>query len=95
MNFKIEDLDRNTSGGVTRAHWTVSKTSGGHTVSRYGDVTFIPDSTVDGYIFYDSLTEANVLAWVQDALDTNKLEAYLDADLAELTSPSILTGKPW
>ena len=44
---------------------------------------------------YDSLTEDNVIAWVQGALDTTALEASLDADLAEQASPTIIVGKPW
>jgi hypothetical protein len=95
MNFSIAELERNTDGGVILAHWRVNKASGENVASAYGTVSFTPDATADGYIAYDSLTEANVIAWVQGALDTDSLEATLDADLAEQASPTILTGKPW
>ena len=95
MNFTITQLDRNTDGGVIQAHWTVTKTIGENTASRYGSTTFNPDSTAEGYIAYDSLNESIVINWVQEAEDTTKLENNINRDLDELTSPSILTGKPW
>ena len=95
MNFTISTLESNTDGGVTVAHWRVSKTSGDKTATSYGTVGFTPDSSADGYTAYDSLTEDTVIGWVQGALDTESLEAILDADLAEQASPSVTVGTPW
>ena len=95
MNFTISELERNTDGGVIVAHWRVSKTSGDNTATSYGTVGFTPDSSADGYTAYDSLTEDTVIGWVQGALDTEALEASLDADLAEQASPSVTVGTPW
>lgn len=95
MNFTISTLERNTDDGVVVAHWQVSKASGDNTATSYGTVSFTPDSSAEGYVAYADLTEANVIAWVQEALDTEALEASLDADLAEQASPTILVGKPW
>ena len=95
MNFTISTLESNTDGGVTVAHWRGSKTSGDNTATSYGTVSFTPDSSADGYTAYDSLTEDTVIGWVQGALDTEALEASLDADLAEQASPSVTVGTPW
>ncbi len=95
MNFSISTLESNTDGGVIVAHWRVAKTSGEYTASSYGSVSFTPDSSAEGYIAYDSLTEATVVQWVKDALNTDDIEAHLDADLAEQASPSITVGTPW
>ena len=95
MNFTISTLESNTDGGVIVAHWQVAKTSGDFTASSYGTVSFIPDTSAEGYVAYDSLTEATVVQWVQDALDTDKIEAHLDADLAEQASPTVIVGKPF
>lgn len=95
MNFTISTLESNTDGGVTVAHWRVSKTSGDNTATSYGTVSFTPDSSADGYTAYNSLTEDTVIGWVQGALDTEALEASLDADLAEQASPSVTVGTPW
>ena len=95
MNFTILELERNTDDGVVVAHWQVNKASGDFTASSYGTVSFTPDATADGFIDYINLTEADVIGWVQEKLDTESLEATLDADLAEQASPTILVGKPW
>lgn len=95
MNFSISTLESNTDGGVIVAHWQVNKASGENVATSYGTVSFTPDTSADGYVAYDSLTEATVVQWVQDALDTESLEASLDADLAEQASPSITVGTPW
>lgn len=95
MNFTISSLESNTDGGVKVAHWRVSKTSGDNVASSYGTVSFTPDSSAEGYTAYDSLTEENVIGWVQASLDTEALEARLDADLAEQASPTTITGTPW
>ena len=95
MNYTISTLESNTDGGVIVAHWRVSKTSGDFTASSYGTVGFTPDSSAEGYVDYADLTEADVIAWVQAELDTEALEASLDADLAEQASPSVTVGVPW
>ena len=95
MNFTISQLESNTDGGVIVAHWQVSKTSGDFTASSYGTCSFSPDAEAEGYVAYDSLTEEAVIGWVQEELDTESLEASLDADLAEQASPSVTVGVPW
>ena len=95
MNFTISTLESNTDGGVVNVHWQVSKTSGDYVASTYGTVAFTPDPTAAGYVEYNNLTENSVITWVQGALDTDALEASLDADLAEQASPTIIVGKPW
>jgi hypothetical protein len=95
VTWTISTLESNTNGGVIVAHWQVSKTSGDYTASSYGTVGFTPDSSAEGYVAYADLTEADVIAWVQAELDTEALEATLDADLAEQASPSVTVGVPW
>ena len=95
MNFTIAELERNTDDGVVVAHWRVNKASGENVASSYGTCSFTPDADADGYKAYKDLKEADVIAWVQEELDTKSIEALLDADLAEQASPTILTGKPW
>ena len=95
MNFTISTLESNADGGVIVAHWQVSKTSGDFTASSYGTCSFSPDAEAEGYVAYDSLTEEAVIGWVQEELDTESLEASLDADLAEQASPSVTVGVPW
>lgn len=95
MNFSISTLESNTDGGVIVAHWSVSKTEGENVATSYGTVGFTPDTSAEGYVSYDSLTEETVVGWVQEALNIEALEASLDADLAEQASPSVVVGTPW
>ena len=95
MNFNISTLERNTDDGVVVAHWQVNKAQGENVAYSYGSVSFTPDPSAEGYVAYADLTEATVIGWVQAAIDTEALEASLDADLEEQASPSIITGTPW
>ena len=88
-------MERNTDGGVLMVHWSVSKTQGQHTSSCYGATGVTPNPDADGYIAYDNLTEATVIGWVQNAIDTELLESQLDEELAELAAPTVLEGVPW
>lgn len=95
MNFNIETLERNTDDGVVVVHWQANKAQGENVAYSYGSINFTPDPSSEGYVPYDDLTQATVIGWVQAAIDTDALEALLDADLAEQASPSIITGTPW
>ena len=95
MNFTIPQLESNTDGGVIVAHWRVSKTSGDYTASSYGTLSFTPNPQKKGFVKFSDLTEAIVVEWLKEKLDTEALEASLDADLAEQTNPSVIIGVPW
>ena len=103
-NWTIANLERNTDdGGVTVAHWRVTETevvgSGDDAVtysaSSYGTVGFTPDASADGFIAFDSLTEADVLGWVYESVDQAETEAALDANIAEQKTPATTDGVPW
>jgi len=72
--WSIANLEHTLSdGGVTVAHWRCedSETVGSgddavtYTSSMYGSCSFTPDADADDFIAYDSLTEADVIRWVQ------------------------------
>jgi hypothetical protein len=100
MNWTIAQLERNTAdGGVTVAHWRVSaeETVGEETysASAYGTCGFTPDATADGFVAYDSLTEADVLAWVWDSVDKDATESSLTQKIEADKNPVTTTGTPW
>lgn len=91
--WTIAQLDRQTSDGlVTTAHYTVNAVDGKHTAGSYGTVGF---ERGDTFIAYDSLTEAQVIAWVKDKLDVKAIEANLAAQIALQKAPVTATGVPW
>ena len=98
--WTIANLERNTAdGGVIVAHWrvTAEETVGEdtYTASSYGTCGFTPDATAEGFVPYESLTEADVLAWVWSSMDKDATEAALQAKIEEQKAPATVSGLPW
>ena len=93
ITYTIDNLDRQTSDGlVTTAHWRVSAVDGEHTAGAYGSVGF---TRGDSFTPFESLTEAQVIAWVKEQLDVEQIEAALAQIIAEQKQPSKISGTPW
>tara|TARA_S200002703_G_scaffold61618_1_gene53515 strand:+ start:406 stop:711 length:306 start_codon:yes stop_codon:yes gene_type:complete len=98
--WTIANLERNLSdGGVTVAHWRVteSETVGDDTftASTYGTVGFTPDVDDPSFVPYDSLTEADVMAWVWAEVDQATTEAALTTKIEADKNPVTGSGMPW
>jgi hypothetical protein len=93
ITWTINQLDRQTSDGlVTTAHWSVDAVDGEYSAGAYGTVGFERGNT---FVAYDSLTEAQVIAWVKDKLDVEAIEASLASQIALHKAPVTATGVPW
>ena len=93
ITWTIFQLDRQTSDGlVTTAHWRVDAVDGEYSAGSYGTVGF---ERGDTFIAYDSLTEAQVIAWVKEKLDVEAIEAGLQAQINAQKNPVTATGIPW
>tara|TARA_B110000090_G_scaffold197225_1_gene234923 strand:- start:113 stop:421 length:309 start_codon:yes stop_codon:yes gene_type:complete len=100
VTWTIAQLERNTDGnGVVVAHWTASDSEVvgevTHSGSSYGTCGFTPDATADGYVSYDSLTEADVIAWVKADLDAEAIEESIAAQITASKEPVTAAGVPW
>ena len=102
--WTIATLERDLAdGGVTVAHWraSASETVGEgddavtYSASSYGTVGFTPDASAEGFVAYDSLTEADVLAWVHAEVDQDATEAALTAKIEAEKNPTSGSGTPW
>ena len=98
--WTIANLERNLAdGGVIVAHWRVTEeeTVGDETftASAYGTVGFTPDPDDPSFVAYDSLTEADVLAWVHAEVDQAATEAALTDKIKADKNPVTGFGKPW
>lgn len=97
ITWSIAQLDRNAAdGGVTVAHWRVEAVDGDHAALAYGSAGFTPDASAAGFVPYDNLTEADVLAWVwASGIDKAEMEASLAAQIEAKKNPVTLNGLPW
>lgn len=96
FNWTISTLERELSdGGVIVAHWRCTASDGDFSASSYGTAGFTPDASAAGFVAYDSLTEADVLGWVWDAVDRGATEAALQAKIDADKSPVTSAGVPW
>jgi hypothetical protein len=96
ITWKISQLDRNAAdGGVTVAHWTVTAVDGDYSASAYSTAGFTPDATAAGFKPYDTLTEADVLAWVWGSVDKDAAEASLLQQIEAKKHPTSVAGVPW
>ena len=94
--WTISTVERTLSdGGVTTAHWLCSAVDGDYSASSYGTCGFTPDASDGGFISYDSLTEANVLGWVQGSVSKDDTEAALAAQIEADKTPTTGAGVPW
>ena len=94
--WTIANLERNLAdGGVTVAHWRVTEVDGDYSASAYGTVGFTPDPDDPSFVAYDSLTEADVLAWVHAEVDQAATEAALTAKIEADKNPVTGSGMPW
>ena len=93
ITWTIAQLNRQTSDGlVTTAHWRVDAVDGSYSAGSYGTVAF---ERGDTFVAYDSLTEAQVIAWVKDELDVETIEAGLVAEISAKKAPTTAVGVPW
>lgn len=94
--WSIPTVERNLSdGGVTVAHWRCSAVDGDYSASSYGTVGLEYDADASDFIAYDSLTEANVLGWVQGLVSKDDTEAALAAKINADKTPTTGAGVPW
>ena len=94
--WTISTLERELSdGGVVVAHWRATAVDGDFSASSYGTCGFTPDASAAGFIAFDSLTEADVLGWVQAEVDKDAIEASLAANIEAQKNPTQDSGVPW
>ena len=94
--WTIPTVERNLSdGGVTIAHWRCDAVDGDYSASSYGTCGLKYDASASDFIAYDSLTEANVIGWVQGSVSQEDTEAALAAKIEADKNPTTGAGVPW
>lgn len=93
ITWKINQLERqSTDGLVTVVHWAADAIDGEHTASVYSTVTLERSGS---FTPFGDLTEAQVIGWVQGAVDKEAVEASLNEQIEAKKQPQVMTGLPW
>jgi hypothetical protein len=94
FNWQVVQTNRNTDGSfVTTVHYTVNAVDGEYNASTYGTVGYTQEDK--SYIPYASLTETEVVGWVQTSLGKDTVEAGLTAQIEAQKNPVQESGLPW
>ena len=93
ITWSVNQLERQASDGlVTVVHWGATATDGDFSASI---VNTLQVERGDSFVAFDSLTEQEVLGWVQTAVGKDTVEAALEAQIAAQKNPVKLSGLPW
>tara|TARA_R100000654_G_scaffold21084_1_gene42590 strand:- start:89 stop:391 length:303 start_codon:yes stop_codon:yes gene_type:complete len=94
--WTISTVERNLSdGGVTRAHWNCEAVDDDYNALSYGSCGLEYDASSSDFIAYESLTEENVIGWVQKIVNKSETEAALASNINLQKNPSTGEGVPW
>lgn len=99
-NWKIYDLKRTTADGVVKlVTYACESEDSGYGTRKIGELTVTGSASDSGFIPYDDLTEANVLAWVTSSVDTASFQSENSSSIAaRITAEAAVTesnGIPW
>ena len=93
ITWTINNLERQASDGlVTVVHFGATATDGDFSASI---VNTLQVERGDSFVAFDSLTEQEVLGWVQTAVGKDTVEAALEAQIEAQKNPVKLSGLPW
>ena len=84
--------------GVVHAAWSATDTDGDYSGTVSGRESYTPDPSDSGFVAYDDLDEATVVAWVKSTLGSDEVsavEAKATAKLTEAKTPSTAWGLAW
>ena len=99
--WTVATMDYDVSSGgktnvVTQLHWRCSKTDGDHAGSTYGSVGLA--AVGDTFVEWADITQETAIGWAKAALGDDVVaatEAAVDAQIAELTTPTTGKGVSW
>ena len=97
FTWAVSQLDRETADGyVFTAHYTVNAANDTYSAGAYGSVGLDrPDTLVP----FASLTEEQVIGWVQEKLGgaekVTEIQDALQVQLDEQAAPTKASGVPW
>jgi hypothetical protein len=100
INFVISQLDSIPSLDgmdkvISTIHWRANKVEGEFTADTYGALA-VDAPHEASFTPYDEVTKEIVEGWLEAGLDTEAIEANLDAQIENFLNPPIVAYKlPW
>lgn len=80
---------------ISTIHWRAQKQSEGFTADTYGALS-VDAPHEASFTPYDEVTKEMVEGWLADSLDTETIEANLDAQIENFLNPPIVAYPlPW
>ena len=99
--WKVGQCDSTLADGVINTlHYTVTAVTedGVYSAGAYGSIG-LEAPEAETMIAYDSVTEANCIAWVKAAIGgdekVTEIQTALDNQLTEKRTPTVGAGTPW
>lgn len=95
--WSITDIVRTIPDGVVETiNYRAEINDGSVLVYSYGTVAVPYKSPTDpSFIAFDSLTEQEIIQWVKERVDVNKIEEVLNKSFNEKKNPTQANGLPW
>ena len=101
-SIKNTEYNNDSDKGIVQATWSAKETETvdgkDHVGSVSGTESYTPDPSDASYKAYDSLTEANVVAWVKATLgseEVTRVETKVAAQITKSKTPPTAWGVPW
>ena len=104
--IKETEYSNDSDKGIIHVGWNCADSeivgSGDSAVTHTGIVKglqkYTPDPSAAGYKAYDSLTEANLIAWIKATLgseEVTRVETKVAAQITKSKTPPTAFGVPW
>lgn len=95
--WEVTGLKKESQGGVVQTYWTKTGTDAeGNTGTFSGATPFEPDPNDPNFIPFESLTEADVLGWIQ-AVVVDSYEEHVNAQIQKQIDQKVVVDAdlPW
>ena len=98
ITYTIANLERTPDGVVSIVHYRIDAVDGEYKSGAYGTINVTGDPSDEGFIAFESLTEADVVSWVKAEFGEERvaeIETALQAKIDEQKTPQLISGLAW
>ena len=94
-SLETASVDGELNDVVKIVHWRYKATDGEYSAETYSSFACAEPSPSD-FTAYPDLTEADVIGWLENALDVQAMQESLASQIADLKNPKIVSlPLPW